>query len=185
MVIIFIMMHTFIFHLHKIIYFPWLLPLSSVWVPLDPISLDSPKRPLAYKQAFLLIAFGGIGFIPKTTIILTTYIKNYVIVVSIIVRFMVDQCPFLFETLTRVDNNNFHFQQHLKVACNFLPPPNMCMFSSLWTTHRTTNGSISRFHLLMFAPFIFSNMFFNMIFETHHVKKLSCSSFGVGAWLIV
>jgi hypothetical protein len=35
---------------------------------------------------------------------------------------MVDQCHFLLETLTRVENNTFLFQQHLKAACDFLPP---------------------------------------------------------------
>jgi hypothetical protein len=35
---------------------------------------------------------------------------------------MVDQHPFLLETLAQVNNNTFFFQQHLKVACNLLPP---------------------------------------------------------------
>jgi hypothetical protein len=42
---------------------------------------------------------------------------------------MVDQCPFIFEALAQVDNNTFPFEQHLKVACNFLPPPvHVCLF---------------------------------------------------------
>jgi hypothetical protein len=35
---------------------------------------------------------------------------------------MVDQRPFLLEALTRIDNNTFPFQQHIKVACVLLPP---------------------------------------------------------------
>jgi len=34
---------------------------------------------------------------------------------------MVDQCPFLFETLTQVENNIFPFQQYVKVAGDLLP----------------------------------------------------------------
>jgi hypothetical protein len=30
--------------------------------------------------------------------------------------------------------------------------PNLCVFSSIWTTHRTINGSSSKFHLGAFAP---------------------------------
>jgi hypothetical protein len=42
---------------------------------------------------------------------------------------MVDQRPFLFEAFAQVDNNTFPFEQHLKVACNFLPPPvHVCLF---------------------------------------------------------
>jgi hypothetical protein len=177
MVIIFIMMHTFIFHLHKVIYFLWLLPLSSVWAPLGPISLDSPKRALAYKQTFLPIAFGGIGFIPKTTIILATYIKSYVIVVFIIVKFIVDQCPFFFETLTRVDNNNFHFQQHLKAACNLLSPQHVRVFLLLnnpsnnkWFDFRISSHSVC---IILPFPTCFSTWYLKPImFKNYHVLAL-------------
>jgi hypothetical protein len=77
---------------------------------------------LAYKQAFFPIAFGNIGLIPTPTIASTTYLKNWAFVISIIAtRFKGNQCPFLLEALTRVDNNAFFFQQHLKVACDLLP----------------------------------------------------------------
>ncbi len=33
---------------------------------------------------------------------------------------MVDQQPFLFETLAQVDNNAFPFQQHFKITSDFL-----------------------------------------------------------------
>jgi hypothetical protein len=44
-------------------------------------------------------------------------------------RFMVNQCPFLLETFTWINNNIFPFQQHLKVTCDFLPlPTHVCFF---------------------------------------------------------
>ncbi len=36
---------------------------------------------------------------------------------------MVDQRPFLLETLAQVDNNTFPFQQHFKMICDLLLPP--------------------------------------------------------------
>jgi hypothetical protein len=92
------------------------------------ISFDSSKRPLAYKQVFFPIAFGGIVFILTITIIPTVYLRIYAIVASIIVRFMVDKNPFFFEALARVNNNTFHFQQHFKVACDLLTPPTHACF---------------------------------------------------------
>jgi hypothetical protein len=41
---------------------------------------------------------------------------------------MVDQCPFLLKALTQVVNDTFPFQQHLKVTCDFLPPPTYACF---------------------------------------------------------
>jgi hypothetical protein len=35
---------------------------------------------------------------------------------------MVDQCPFLLEALTQVNNTTFVFQQHFKVTCDLLFP---------------------------------------------------------------
>jgi hypothetical protein len=50
-------------------------------------------------------------------------LKNWALVASIItIRFMVDQHPSLFEALAWVNNNTFPFQQHLKVACDIVPP---------------------------------------------------------------
>jgi hypothetical protein len=88
---------SFDFLLHKM--FPHLL---------GPRSFDSPKRLLARKQASLPIIFGGIEVILTSTITLTTYFGNWVFVVSVIVaRFMVDQRPFLLQTLAQIDNNIF------------------------------------------------------------------------------
>jgi hypothetical protein len=63
-----------------------------------------------------------------TTIAPTTSLRSWILIVAIIVvRFMVDQCPFLFETLTQVNNNTF-----LSIntsTCALLPPPTyMCFF---------------------------------------------------------
>jgi hypothetical protein len=38
------------------------------------------------------------------------------------------------------------------MACDFLPPPSLHVFSSNGTTHRATNGSISRFQFGVVAP---------------------------------
>jgi hypothetical protein len=63
-------------------------------------SFDSPKGPLAHKQFFFPITFGGIEFISTTTIALTTILGSSTFRTSIVVvRIMVDQRPFLFETL--------------------------------------------------------------------------------------
>jgi hypothetical protein len=64
-------------------------------------SFDNPERPLAHKQVFFPITFGGIGLIPMATITSSTYLRSWALVASIVaIRFMVDQHPFLFEALT-------------------------------------------------------------------------------------
>jgi hypothetical protein len=90
---------------------------------LGPRSFDSLEKLLTYKQSFIPITFGGIGLIPPFTIVQTTYLGSWAFVTLIIVdMFMVNQCPFLLETLMQVDNNTFLFQQHLKATCDLLPP---------------------------------------------------------------
>jgi hypothetical protein len=67
---------------------------------LSPKSFDSLEGPLAHKQTFLLITFGGLEIISITTIALIPYLGSWAFVVSIVVaRFMVDEDPFLFEAL--------------------------------------------------------------------------------------
>jgi hypothetical protein len=71
-------------------------------------SFNNPKRPLTCKQTSLPITFGGIELIAIATITPTTYLGSWAFVIPMIVtRFMVDQCPFLFEALTKINNNNF------------------------------------------------------------------------------
>ncbi len=78
---------------------------------------------LACKQVYFLITFGYINIIPTTTIAPITYLGSWVFVASIIVvRFMVDQRPFLLEALAWVDNNIFLYQQRLKATCDLLLP---------------------------------------------------------------
>jgi hypothetical protein len=90
---------------------------------LGPRSFDNLEGFLARKQAYFPITFDGIGIILMATIAPITYLRSWAFVVSIIVvRFMVNQRPFLFEALTQVDNNTFLFQQHLKLAYDLLPP---------------------------------------------------------------
>jgi hypothetical protein len=77
---------------------------------LGPKSFDSLERPLACKQISFLINFGGVRFLLITTIALTTYLRSWAFVASIIViKFMVSQHPFLLEALTQMDNNIFFF----------------------------------------------------------------------------
>jgi len=73
------------------------------------------------------MTFGGIEIIPMATITPTTYLKGWAFVISIIVvRFMVDQHPFLLEALIQIDNNTFLFQQHFKATCDLLPLARTC-----------------------------------------------------------
>jgi hypothetical protein len=68
---------------------------------LGPKSFDSLKRLLGRKQASFLITFGGGDLILTSTIALVAYLKSWALIIStIITRFMVDQCPFLFEAST-------------------------------------------------------------------------------------
>jgi hypothetical protein len=61
---------------------------------LGPKSFDNLKGLIAHKQGFIPITFGGIAFISIATIALIAYLRSWVS------NFMVDQHPFLFETLT-------------------------------------------------------------------------------------
>jgi hypothetical protein len=130
---------------------PFFKCLDAFWVQ-GP--LISPKGPLAYKQVFLPLIFGGIRLIPTSTITLVAYLRSWAFIPSIIVtRFMVNQCPFLLEALMWIDNNTFHLQQHLNATCDFLPPLTQAYMSpSFWRTHWKPNGSSSRFHFGTFAP---------------------------------
>jgi hypothetical protein len=57
------------------------------------------------------MTFGVIGLIPTATITSTTYLGSWAFIASIIVvRFMVNQRPFLLEALTQINNNTFPFQ---------------------------------------------------------------------------
>ncbi len=156
------------------------------WHFLGQKSFDSSKGPLVPNQASLPITFGGIGFILTSSIAATTYLRSWALIVLIIaIGFMVDQHPFLFETLAQVDNNTFPFQQHFKATSDLLPP-------------------LVRVCLLLFKQFIrqqmiqfqdsileclhhhtFSNMLFDMASNAYHAWILSCSNPRVSTWLIV
>jgi hypothetical protein len=87
-----------------------LQPIISLLVLLDLGSFDNPKGRLAHKQVSISITFCDIELIPTATIAPTAYLRSWALVASIITtRFMVDQCPFLLEALTRVNNNTFLF----------------------------------------------------------------------------
>ncbi len=112
-------------------------------------------------------------------------IKKLILIISIAIRFMVDQRPFLFEALARVDNNTFHFQQHFKVACDLLPPLTCTCFPPFKQPIKQQMTQLQDSILKCLHHHTLSNMFSNMIFETHHARKLSCSSFEAGVWLII
>jgi hypothetical protein len=149
-------------------------------------SFDRQKRPLDHKQAYLPTIFGGINFILITTIALTSYLRSCAFITSIIiVRFMVDQHPFLLEAFTWVDNKTFLFQQHLKATCSLLsPPPHVCHlpFEQLIKQQMVwlQDSILKRLHHLTFF-----SMFFDKIFETQHVRILSCFGLKACTWLIV
>ncbi len=89
--ILFFMMHTFIFHLHRVFYSFKFFFHKMFGCLLGPRSLDSLEGLLARQQASLPITLSGVGFISTSTITLTTYLGSWVLVISIIVvRFMVD-----------------------------------------------------------------------------------------------
>jgi hypothetical protein len=91
---------------------------------LGPKNFDSLEGPLACKHISFLITLSCARFLLITTIAQIIYLNSWAVVASIIVvKFMVDHHPFLLETLTRMDNNTFPFQQHLKGTCNLLLPP--------------------------------------------------------------
>jgi hypothetical protein len=114
---------------------------------LSPRSFNSLERPLACKQASFPITFDGVKLILTSTITLAAYLRSWAFVALVIaIRFMVDQCLFILEALAQVNNNTFFFQQHFMWSFTTLNP---CVSSSIWTTHRATNDSTSRFHFGM------------------------------------
>jgi hypothetical protein len=97
---------------------------------------------------------------------------------------MVNQHPFLLESLVQVDNNTFPFQQHLpfpttplKAICDFIPPLTRTCFSFFekFIGQQMVHllDSISK-HLHHDA---FSNMLSNGIFKAHRARILSCFNF--------
>jgi len=105
------------YFMQRLSYFLWCTHLSSTFIEslsffeysffemfghlLGLKSFYSLKWPLTCKQAFLLITFGGIKFILTTTITPMAYLGNWALMASVIVvKFMVDQRPFLLKTIT-------------------------------------------------------------------------------------
>jgi hypothetical protein len=96
---------------------------------------------------------------------------SWAFVISIIVvKFMVDQHPFLLETFAQV-NNTFHFQQHLKVACNLLLPPTF-VFSSFEQFIKQQMIKLQDSILEHLHHHTFSNMFSSKIFKPRHAQIL-------------
>jgi hypothetical protein len=141
---------------------------------------------LTYKHVSLPITFGGIELILIVTIFLTTYLKSWVFVVSIItVRFMVDQCPFLFKALTWSNNNTFPFQQHFELTCDLLLPlTHACHFPFEQLINQQMVW-LQYFISKLLHHHTFSNMLFDEIFEAHCVQTLSCFDLGANTWFII
>ncbi len=115
---------------------------------LGPKSLVSFEWPLAHIHASLPIIFDGIRFIPTSTITLWTYLRSWDLVAWIIViRFMVDQSLPSYSF-------NASWHQHLPFPTIVQDgiAPNTSVSFSFWTIYRTTNGSISKFHLRASTP---------------------------------
>ncbi len=85
-------------------------------------SFDSLEGSLFHKQASFSIILGGISLISTSTIAPITYLKNWALVVSIIViRLMVNQRPFLLEALVQINNTSmqhaiYYRPQHRHVS---------------------------------------------------------------------
>ncbi len=143
---------------------------------LDARSFNSWKGPLAYKQAFLPIAFGNIGFILTTTITPTTYLRNWAFIISIIAsRFMIDQCLFFLEALTWVNNNTskrLAISHHPQHTC-FFPFEQFIGQQMVWLQ----DSVLEHLH-----HHTLSNMLSDKIFKTHCAQILSCSGPKVGVW---
>jgi hypothetical protein len=99
---------------------------------------------------------------------------------------MVDQHPFFFEVLARVDNNIFPFQQHLKATCDLLlPATRVCLlpFEQLIKQQMVHLQDSILKHL---HHHILSNMLSDKILEAHRARNfimfwpwgkcLACSS---------
>ncbi len=118
------------------------------------------------------------------TIALIVYVGIWTLVISIItIVFMVDQSPFLFKTLTWVDNNTFPFQQHFKVKCDFLWPLVVYVFllfeqligqQMVWLQDSILE--CLHYHTL-------SNILSNGISKSHCAWILSCFSLGASVCL--
>jgi len=81
---------------------------------------------------------------------------------------MDDQHPFLFEALAQVDNNTFHFQQHLKVACDLLPPLACACLPPFEQLIEQQMVQLQDFISKCLHHQTFFRMLSNMISEAHH-----------------
>jgi hypothetical protein len=81
-------------------------------------------------------------------------------------------------------------QQHISFLATpqgsmwYSTTPNLCVVSSIWTTHWATNGPISRFYFGASTPSYLFRMLSDGIFEAHCAQILSCYGPRVGVWFI-
>jgi hypothetical protein len=98
---------------------------------------------------------------------------------------MVDQHPFILETLTRVDNNTFPFHQHFKVACDFLPPLTCVCLLPFEQLIEQQMVQLQDSILECLHHHTLSNMLSDKTSETHRAQILSCFGPGEGVWLTI
>jgi hypothetical protein len=61
--------------------------------------------------------------------------------------------------------------------------PNLCVSSSIWTTHRATNGLTSRFHLKVSTPSYLFQHALQQTSEAYYALILSCFGPRASTWL--
>jgi len=97
---------------------------------------------------------------------------------------MVYQRPLLFETLARVYNNTFPFQQHLNVAFDLLPPPAHACLPPFEQFIEQQMVQLQDSILEHLQHHTLSIMLFDMTSQAHHAQNLSNYGLQACAWLI-
>ncbi len=138
-------------------------------------SFDSLKELFVCKQTSFPITFDGVKFILTSTIAFATYLKSWAFIISVIVvGFMVHQHPVLLKALTRVDNNTFPFQQHLKATCDLLSPPACVCFLPFKQAIEQQMVQLQDSILEHLHHHALSNMLFDKTSKAHRAQILSC-----------
>ncbi len=149
----------------------------------DQGSFNNFERFLAHKQTFFPITLSNFEFVSTSTTTPTTYLGSRAVVVFIItIKYMVDQHPFLLETLAQVNNNTFIFQQHFKAASDLLSLPTHTCILSFEQLIGQQMVCLQNSILMQLHHHTIFSMFFDKISEAHHVHIFSCYGFGANVW---
>jgi hypothetical protein len=98
---------------------------------------------------------------------------------------MIDQHLFLFEALTQINNNTFPFQQHLKAACDILPPPTLACLPPFEQLIRQQMVQLQNSILEHLHHHTLSNMLSDGTSKAHRAQSLSCFSPRASTWLTI